>query len=82
MPYVRIPWILVPIVITTELTRNSRIFLAATYIGSDAETIAALKTYKATKLGNDQKVQYISSSTYKEMKMLDKVLCIFRKDGW
>lgn len=66
---------------TTELTRNSRIFLAATYIGSDAETIAALKTYKATKLGNDPKVYYISSSTYGEMRRLDKVLCIFRKDG-
>jgi len=44
--YVSMPWILVPDkdTITAELTRNSRIFLAATYTGSAADAIATLET--------------------------------------
>lgn len=40
------PWILVPDkdTITAELTRNSRIFFAATYTGSAADAIATLET--------------------------------------
>ena len=50
--------------IITELTRYSRIFLAATEIGSEGDTIATLETKEATKLGNkkptDKTVKCIS----------------------
>jgi len=45
---------------TTEFTRNSRIFFAATHIGSDCDTIGTLKTYKATKFGNATRSEYNS----------------------
>lgn len=48
--YVKIPCTVFPVVTTTELTRNSRIFCVATYTGSEVETIATLKFDKIVTL--------------------------------
>lgn len=70
--YVSIPWMLFPVKTRTEFTRSSRIFLAATWTGSEGATMATLKTWRFLGLLNMmQSKSYLNrpsaSVTYREL---------------